>query len=359
MLTKHPRTSPNCPFRIRCNFNTKNGVASVTTLDNVHTCTSRSRVGEPNIKRTETCKLKFLLEVVPQLMTVDRSTPTKAIIDAVKARYGSEIAMRQAQKVKATLIPKSTEQSSCACGSTDHAPENCPNERQPGFPQQNDSPTENSQTDVQVMEDIQATPAIPPPPPPAQNQAQRKSSRGLQQPAAHKAQAYNSNRPAIDPELINENSASYGFMNQSSSSPLRTHASVPVLPPPSQPQPHHQQPQQQPIQQEQQQNQHQQHHQQQQQHQQQQLQQPQQQQQQQQQQHQASLGPVSSITDQTISHAGPSPQNPSAAIPQQPPSATDVRLEASRLMSLAAQHMQEAARLNAEAARLTASVAGS
>ena len=50
--------------------------------------------------------MKFLLEAVPRLLTVDHSTPTKAIIDAVKQKYGQEIALRQAQKVKSSLCPK-------------------------------------------------------------------------------------------------------------------------------------------------------------------------------------------------------------------------------------------------------------
>ena len=58
------------------------------------------------MSRAETSKLKFLLEAVPHLLTVDQSTPPKAIIDAVRQKYGTEIALRQAQKVKANLCPR-------------------------------------------------------------------------------------------------------------------------------------------------------------------------------------------------------------------------------------------------------------
>ena len=43
---------------------------------------------------------------MPRLLHVDQSTPTKAIVDAVKQKYGQEIALRQAQKVKTYLCPK-------------------------------------------------------------------------------------------------------------------------------------------------------------------------------------------------------------------------------------------------------------
>lgn len=120
------RSSPDCPFRIRCNFNEKASYASVTTLEDVHNCASGSQQGTTqSIRRGETCKLKFLLEAVPTLINVNRSTPTKSIIDAVKAKYGQEIAMRQAQKVKAILVPRAQE--SCQyCRVTSHASENCP-----------------------------------------------------------------------------------------------------------------------------------------------------------------------------------------------------------------------------------------
>ena len=55
--------------------------------------------------------MKFLLGVVPHLLTVDHSTPPKDIIDAVKQKYGQEIALRQAQKVKSSLCPKSRQPS--------------------------------------------------------------------------------------------------------------------------------------------------------------------------------------------------------------------------------------------------------
>ena len=101
------RSKPNCPFRARCNFNEKQGVATVTTLHDVHACKDSAASTETSaVSRAETSKLKFLIEAVPQLIHVDANTSTRAIIDAVKAKYGKEIALRQAQKVKSTLCPK-------------------------------------------------------------------------------------------------------------------------------------------------------------------------------------------------------------------------------------------------------------
>ena len=50
--------------------------------------------------------MAFLLEHVPQLIDVNSETSTKAIIEAIKQKYGQEIAIRQAQKVKARLVSK-------------------------------------------------------------------------------------------------------------------------------------------------------------------------------------------------------------------------------------------------------------
>ncbi|MCJ1432036.1 hypothetical protein MMC27_001392 [Xylographa pallens] len=104
------RSGLNCPFRIRANYYEKKGYAKVTTCDNVHTCTSSS--GQPasqDIKRAEASKLKFLVEAVPKHMAVTDDTSTKTIIEVVKEKYGQDIALRQAQKVKALLCPKPKE----------------------------------------------------------------------------------------------------------------------------------------------------------------------------------------------------------------------------------------------------------
>ena len=119
------RSSPGCPFRIRANYLEKNGFAKVTTVDDVHTCISSSgQLASQDIKRAETCKLKFLIEAVPKLLTVTEDTSTRAIIDVVQQTYGQKIALRQAQKVKAILAPKSKEP--CThCGKPSHRSGRC------------------------------------------------------------------------------------------------------------------------------------------------------------------------------------------------------------------------------------------
>ncbi|KAL8734458.1 MAG: hypothetical protein Q9181_003179 [Wetmoreana brouardii] len=98
------RSSPDCPFRIRCNWNDKRRHARVTTCEDAHTCISTSAsVAHQNIKRAETGRLKFLVEAVPQLLDVTVMTTTTAIIEAVERRYGQRIPLRQAQKVKRAL----------------------------------------------------------------------------------------------------------------------------------------------------------------------------------------------------------------------------------------------------------------
>ena len=120
------RSSPDCPFRIRANYLEKNGFAKVTTVDDVHTCVSSSgQLASQDIKRAETCKLKFLTEVVPKLLIVTEDTSTRAIIDIVQRTYGQKIALRQAQKVKAILAPKS--KGPCThCGKPHHKSGRCP-----------------------------------------------------------------------------------------------------------------------------------------------------------------------------------------------------------------------------------------
>ena len=119
------RSGPDCPFRIRANYLEKRGHVRVTTCDDVHTCAASS--GQPanqEIKRAETSRLAFLLDAVPKLISVDGDTTTKTIIDAIEEKYGQEIALRQAQKVKHTLAPRPR---LCKhCESTTHTSGRCP-----------------------------------------------------------------------------------------------------------------------------------------------------------------------------------------------------------------------------------------
>ncbi|KAL8767738.1 MAG: hypothetical protein Q9209_005824 [Squamulea sp. 1 TL-2023] len=121
------RTSPNCPFRIRCNWNEKRRTARVTTCEDVHTCISSTTetLAHQDIKRAETGRLKFLLEVVPSLLDVTVATTTSAIIDAVERRYGQRIPLRQAQKVKRALAGRI--HGPCRyCHRGGHSKRNCP-----------------------------------------------------------------------------------------------------------------------------------------------------------------------------------------------------------------------------------------
>ena len=102
------RSSPDCPFKIRCNYYVKTGNASVTIIDENHTCRTYSQEGPAHqgIKRAESTKLKFLIEVVPKLMTVTLNTSCQEIIAVIEQKYGQKIALRQAQKVKGALVQR-------------------------------------------------------------------------------------------------------------------------------------------------------------------------------------------------------------------------------------------------------------
>lgn len=98
------RSSPDCPFRIRANYSEKRGNARVTTCDNVHNCVSTSeQLVSQTIKRPEAGKLKFLVEAVPKIIDMEEPITTTIIIAAVKRRYGQDLPLRQAQKVKRAL----------------------------------------------------------------------------------------------------------------------------------------------------------------------------------------------------------------------------------------------------------------
>lgn len=99
------RSSPDCTFRARCNYNEKTRLATVTTLQQEHSCRNcEAAYTVHSVTRAEISKLKFLLDAVPQLLTVNHTTSTRDIIDAIRAKYGQDISIRQAQKVKSALI---------------------------------------------------------------------------------------------------------------------------------------------------------------------------------------------------------------------------------------------------------------
>ncbi|KAL9030240.1 MAG: hypothetical protein Q9196_001618 [Gyalolechia fulgens] len=121
------RSSQNCPFRIRCNWNDKRRIARVTTCEDVHSCisTTTDTVAHQDIKRAETGRLKFLVEAVPQLLDVTTTTTTASIIEAIEGRYGQRIPLRQAQKVKRELAGRI--HGPCRyCRTVGHSRRNCP-----------------------------------------------------------------------------------------------------------------------------------------------------------------------------------------------------------------------------------------
>lgn len=98
------RSSPDCLFRIRANYSEKRGNARVTTCVDVHNCVATSdKLVPQTIKRPEVGKLKFLLEVIPKIIDMDEPVTTTVIIDAVKRKYGQDLPLRQAQRVKRAL----------------------------------------------------------------------------------------------------------------------------------------------------------------------------------------------------------------------------------------------------------------
>lgn len=72
--------------------------------------------------------MKFLVQAVPNLMEITSKTSTKDIIDTVAGAYGSDIMLRQAQKVKAYLLRRQKKQkrNKCGrCGQEGHNKRNC------------------------------------------------------------------------------------------------------------------------------------------------------------------------------------------------------------------------------------------
>jgi flagellar biosynthesis GTPase FlhF len=95
----------------------------VTVIKDEHTCNPED-FDPTAAKRTELTKLTFLREAVPKLMIVDYATTPQEIIEAIKQRYGQEIPIRQAQKVKAVLCPK--DKHGCKfCGGPAHRSRRC------------------------------------------------------------------------------------------------------------------------------------------------------------------------------------------------------------------------------------------
>lgn len=103
------RSASGCPFRIRANFNATKRRVLITTCISRHTCFQFRDHENPlhqNIKRSETGKLKFLLEEVPRLLEVNTDTHVQEIVNVIEQKFGQKIPIRQAQKVKTALTPR-------------------------------------------------------------------------------------------------------------------------------------------------------------------------------------------------------------------------------------------------------------
>ncbi|MCJ1383889.1 hypothetical protein MMC17_007003 [Xylographa soralifera] len=288
--------------RIRANYYEKKGYAKVTTCDNVHTCTSSAaQPASQDIKRAEASKLKFLVEAVPKHMTVTDDTSTKIIIEVVKEKYGQDIALRQAQKVKALLCPKSKE--TCErCGKAHARSVRCKRAHRSSAIQasrdhpsrvQPSEPSESIAMDWQSQEDLLQSSDQP---------TSSTATPGIQQIGEVTTSVVDPRLPRSPISRIDQNAASHQILSttQEPSLILQSH-SQPLLPNGIQAQP------------------------------------------------QASTNPQRMPMGARVRALVTNPQPPRT--PQ------ETRLEAARLMQNAARLMQEAARLNAEAARLTASVA--
>lgn len=117
------RSGPDCPFRIRVNYNIKLHAARVTTVEGEHTCARNPEErASQQVKRSEIAKLSFLIKVVPQLIEVNSQTRANHIIEAVEKRYGQRLLYRQAQKVRAALTKKPCRH----CHQFGHSSRRCP-----------------------------------------------------------------------------------------------------------------------------------------------------------------------------------------------------------------------------------------
>ena len=79
----------DCTFTIRCNL--KREHAKISILVQNHTC-----AGNAPVARAQASRMDWLVQKVPTLMTVDASTKSKAIVDAINLHCGHRISAQQA-----------------------------------------------------------------------------------------------------------------------------------------------------------------------------------------------------------------------------------------------------------------------
>jgi hypothetical protein len=94
-----------CPFTVRYNWYEKTSIAQVTVLVSDHNC-----IGNPIIKRSQASKLDWILGALPIVLTVDPTTTTTAIIDAIRLHYGHLILQQQAQRARREILNANNEE---------------------------------------------------------------------------------------------------------------------------------------------------------------------------------------------------------------------------------------------------------
>lgn len=291
------RSSPDCLFRIRANYSEKRGNARVTTCVDIHNCVATSdKLVPQTIKRSEVGKLKFLLEVIPKIIDMDEPVTTTVIIDAVKRKYGQDLPLRQAQRVKRALGCKP--HGPCRnCRRMGHSKKTCPQLPFPGTLDDDSLPSgrtgdqEGGGTPVNVGGDDRCR---------TEDQCTLCFQHGhMQSDCTSEATALPSNdEPVFNQELQNPHTTDQ-VQNGVSIDP---NLSMGIR----------------------------------------------------------RICPGSTQTDRILHSSGQLPgETDNSQQEPQTKTAQETRLEAARLMQHAATLMQQAARLNAEAARLTASVANS
>jgi hypothetical protein len=95
---------PDCPFTIRCNYYEEKAIAKVTVLVSNHDC-----IGNPTTSRSQASRLDWLLGALLLVMTVDQTTTTKSIIDAINIHYGHTIETQQARRVEKEILNTKSE----------------------------------------------------------------------------------------------------------------------------------------------------------------------------------------------------------------------------------------------------------
>ena len=95
---------PSCKFTVQCNYYAQKAIAQITVLAADHNCT-----GNPTVPRSQASRLDWLLGALPLILTVDTTTTTKSIIDAINLHHSHTIEQRQAQCVQNAILEVTNE----------------------------------------------------------------------------------------------------------------------------------------------------------------------------------------------------------------------------------------------------------